>query len=160
MSERYFKDEELIDLAVSAAKFSGCEKSKRGVVIFHPFTGQWLARCNSQPKEFTCTGSDLCRENCRDLCIHAEEDAMFDFVANWPGVNRAEVELLHVKIRHERATFSDRPSCLRCSTKILKFGFKGIWLNHLMGLKFYPAEEFHRLTLEFHGLHEMPLNKD
>lgn len=139
--------------AIETARLSPCAKSKRGVVIFVPgdgdHAGVYARGFNSQPNGFHCDGSDRCKENCNKLCNHAEQVAIMNLGSNrvaWP-------DLLHVKVDDNgNVAVSGPPSCWQCSRLILAFGISGVWLLHEDGLKRYPADVFHQLTLEHCGI--------
>jgi hypothetical protein len=138
--------------ATEAGAASPCAKSKRGVVVFHPCQPiHFYPSANHPPAPFICDGSPPCRAACRDVAVHAEAAAVLAALA--AGVKLAEGwELLHVKVVDGRPVPSGPPSCVRCSTLILEAGIRRVWLLHESGLKGYDAVEFHRLSLEHHGL--------
>jgi hypothetical protein len=144
-----------LEKAIEIARLSPCAKSKRGVIAWHPLFGNWVKAFNSPPEMFPCSGSQLCKSMCSDIAIHAEERAMFRFISMYPSFNRDEVELLHIKVIGGEPVASKEPSCLRCSTRLLDFEFKGIWLLEDSGLKFYEADEFHRATISNLGIDEL-----
>jgi len=143
-------EQQALNLAVMSANASPCAKSKRGVVLFHRETGVMGTGFNHPPHPFMCDGSVECREHCSKVCIHAEADALLKSPFK-QGV-LPECEMLHVKVVDGEAVPSGPPSCWQCSRLILASKVKGIWLLHQGGLRFYPAEEFHRITLHHHGL--------
>lgn len=141
--------------AIMVANASDCAKSKRGVVIFHAGDavqhGPARSATNGPPHPFTCDGSPACRAGCRDIAIHAEARAIIQALE--AGVNlRDGWELLHVKVIDGAPVPSGPPSCVRCSALILESGIARVWLLHAEGLVGYSAVEFHRMSLEHHGL--------
>lgn len=148
MTAEYTERDALKD-AVIAAAHSGCQKSRRGVVIFHRHLGGLLTSgANHPPAPFKCDGSKACRKSCNKICIHAEEDAILKV-----GTPLHGYEMLHVKVVGGEAVASGGPSCWQCSRDILQAGFERMWLLHEGGLRAYSPIEFHRLTLETKGLH-------
>jgi deoxycytidylate deaminase len=141
-----------LKLATLAGASSPCAKSKRGVVIFHPCQPlHFHPGVNHPPAPFICDGSPACRAACRDVAVHAEAAAILS--ARAAGVKFAEGwELLHVKVVDGKAVPSGSPSCIRCSALILEAGVRRVWLLHENGLRSYDPVEFHRLSLEHHGL--------
>jgi deoxycytidylate deaminase len=126
---------------------SGCQKSKRGVVIFVVRNAALeiiASGCNAQPYPWACDGSPRCRELCNKLCVHAEADALYRMGA---ALRSQETHLLHVKIVHGAPVPSGPPSCWQCSRAIVKSSVDYVWLLHQDGLKSYTAEDFHRITL-------------
>jgi deoxycytidylate deaminase len=143
-----YSAEQALERAVRMGAQSPCAKSKRGVAIWDPELFDILcANHNHPPRGFACDGSDACRENCGRLCVHAEVAAMLDAKS---GLHR--MHMLHVKVVDGEAAPSGPPSCIDCSKAILAAGIKVMWLLHEDGLKGYPTEEFHELSLKHHGL--------
>lgn len=144
--------EAALDIAAKvAAIYPLCRKSQRGVTIFHPDSGDSIYAVNGPPKGFRCDGSAACRASCRDVAVHAEARAIL--YAGERGFQlRKGWELLHVKVADGALVPSGPPSCVRCSALILESGIAKVWLLHEDGLRAYHAVEFHRLSLEYHGL--------
>jgi hypothetical protein len=153
-----------IRAALEAAAQSPCVKSKRGVAVYHIPSGDVMGvGYNSQPSR-RC--DQTCITNCNKLCVHAEHRAI---VAAMPLSKSLRVhDAVHVKLFSMGGPYTGRvpadfdytnalvpsggPSCWQCSRIILDSGLEGFWLFHVDGWKRYEAEEFHRLSLEFHGL--------
>lgn len=134
-----------------------CQKSHRGVILFHPDRDGCTLAVNGPPRGFKCDGSPACRAACRDVAVHAEARAIMDALEHGTSLRddlmgSAGWELLHVKVIDGAAVPSGPPSCVRCSALILEAGISKVWLLHEDGLKSYTAVEFHRLSLEHHGL--------
>jgi deoxycytidylate deaminase len=142
----------VIDTAIEAAKRSTCRKSQRGVVIFRPASSLLpkYRGCNHPPPPFTCDGSAACREHCNKLCVHAEVDALKEFRcydrSGW-------WDLLHAKVVDGTIVPSGPPSCWQCSREIVDDdSITHVWLLHEDGWRRYSTVEFHKLTLQHHGL--------
>jgi deoxycytidylate deaminase len=139
--------------ATQAGKNSPCAKSNRGVVIFRRLghrAGAVEVGWNEPPAPMKCDGSDLCREHCNRLCVHAEMTALLRLLRQ-PALRLSEFEMLHVKVVDGKPVPSGPPSCWQCSRLILQVGLKAMWLLHEEGLRDYTPLEFHRLTLEHNG---------
>lgn len=148
----YGEQEALVE-AVEAARFSPCAKSQRGVVIWRPgFPLMSTCRVgfNHPPEPFKCDGSQLCRESCNKLCVHAEQAALLQFAAE--GLSTDGCHMLHVKVVQGEPVVSGPPSCWQCSRMLLSARLEAMWLLHEEGLRRYSPQEFHRLTLLSCGL--------
>lgn len=128
-----------------------CQKSHRGVILFHPDREGCTLAVNGPPAGFKCDGSTACRAACRDVAVHAEARAILGGLARGYRL-REGWQLLHVKVADGAPVPSGPPSCVRCSALILESGIAKVWLLHEDGLRAYDAVEFHRLSLEYHGL--------
>lgn len=142
---------EVFHAAAEEAKKSPCAKSQRGVVLVHyAMSGTrpiWGCGHNAQPPGFACDGSDVCREHCNKLCVHAESAALRSL-----SIPSLGLDLFHVKVRDGEVVPSGAPSCWQCSREILAAGIRTVWLLHDRGPRPYTAKHFHELTLEHHGL--------
>ena len=108
--------EAALEWAVRAAILSGCEKSKRGAVIWIPGADGPVAKgSNHQPDPHQCDGSPACRSSCAKLCVHAEAAAILD-LGSFLGHG---LHMLHVKVVDGRPVPSGPPSCWQCSRLIL-----------------------------------------
>lgn len=143
--------------AVEAAGYSGCQKSKRGVVIWRR-TGGVVSMSANVPAIGRCDGSTRCRKDCGKLCVHAEANAIFD--AHLFGKPVARCEMLHVKVVDGKPVASGPPSCWQCSRAILRAGLEAMWLlrpgpedGDDPVLVRYTADEFHRETLKTCGIY-------
>lgn len=128
-----------------------CQKSHRGVILFHPDQEGCTLAVNGPPVGFKCDGSTACRAACRDVAVHAEARAILGGLAHGYRL-RDGWELLHVKVIDGQPVPSGPPSCVRCSALIVESGIPKAWLLHEQGLTSYSAEEFHALSLRYHGL--------
>lgn len=199
--------EYVIERARITAINSPCAKSKRGAVVFSPeqadrfeqasgiasFTIEDRERCvivsrgyNGQPPGFVCTGTPGCRENCGQLCLHAEQRAIHQAGCLLDQMD--ELELVHVKVVDGKVVPGPGPSCWQCSRLVVEVGLGGVWLYELAAIRrcepcdfecdgtwpkstcpncardltmgqwrFYRAAEFHRATLNACA---MPSNAD
>lgn len=150
MGEKY-DTEWALRRAVTVAKRSPCQKSKRGVVIWipgepHYYLG-WNARLDAD-----CDGSAECRAVCSKVCRHAEQSALLSMARSshpWPP---GRAHMLHVKVVDGEPVPSGPPSCWQCSKLIHGAMLVAMWLLHDDGLRSYEPREFHRLTLLHCGL--------
>jgi len=143
-------EHDALKFAITAAKQSPCQKSKRGVVLWknrdgnpNYFTHGVTLGCNHLPKPFVCDGSAACREACSKTCVHAEQDVIIK-----ARFCLFEFDMLHVKVVNGEAVPSGPPSCWQCSKLILNANIRLMWLLHEDGLSSYTPEEFHNLTLK------------
>ena len=143
--------EHALSLAVEAGALATCQKSLRGVVIFHPHDPRRIAAFNGPPAPFACDGSAACRAACNQVAVHAEERAIVAALADGFQLDLGW-QMLHVKVVDGQAVPSGPPSCVKCSRLILEAGISTMWLLHADGLVSYPAERFHELSLAHHGL--------
>lgn len=136
--------------AVKAAKESPCQKSARGVIIWDPNIRvgcHYVTATNHLPFGYGCTGSATCKQVCSEACIHAEEQAIFNWF-NGPqkesGMQIRFTELLHIKYDRtlDAAMPSKASSCVSCAKIILDLGIKVVWLLLESGFKPYTAKEF------------------
>lgn len=147
-----YSADQALEQAVKVACESPCQKSKRGVVLWHPERFDILCGgYNHLPRGFSCNGSQVCRENCSTLCIHAEMTAILEAQC---GIQ--DFHMLHVKVVDGKAVPSGPPSCVECSKHILKAGIDTMWLLHEEGLCGYSAVEFHKLSLRQKGILQPP----
>ena len=163
----------IIALAVDTASRGPCAKSKRGVVIYGPhpdfetpmiFGNAW----NAQPWPFECDKSDACKAACGQLCVHAEQRAIFQMLlppmdelhrfvrdkrVRYP--DPGSLSLVHVKTKDGKLVPSPKgPSCAECSKLVLENKWIGtVWLYEVEGhWSQYTSTHFHRTTLVNLGL--------
>lgn len=125
-----------IQVAREAALKSPCAKSKRGVVLFDPsasdlddsFTVIAGEGFNGQPEPFRCAASEACRRDCAKLCLHAEDRAIRQAIAEWSEPPLDDLELLHVKVVDGEVVPGGGPSCWQCSRIVVEVGLRGVWL--------------------------------
>jgi deoxycytidylate deaminase len=134
-----------VEAAAAAARFSPCQKSKRGVAIWR--AGQSVEHVrhvgfNHPPHGFHCDGSEACRAACNKVCVHAETHVLLQ-----AGTWAQGMEMLHVKVVDDEPVHSGVPSCWQCSRNVVQAGISGFWLLHEDGPRRYTASEFHELTL-------------
>lgn len=148
---------EALKHAVTAARYSTCQKSQRGVVIWRRCAGPAgiLSHGWNHPAVGRCDGSAACRRDCSKTCVHAEMYALTDAAQLGKGIRGAE--MLHVKVVDGEPVPSGPPSCWQCSRHIAFSGLVAMWLLEEVDgeprLVRYNPVEFHRLTLERCGLH-------
>lgn len=145
-----YREQDALIAATIAGQLSPCQKSKRGVVIFHREEGVLGTGFNAQPGPFRCDGSEACRANCNKLCVHAEMAALHDAARQEHSLVGAE--MLHIKVVDGLPVASGQPSCWQCSREVLASEIQWFWLLHDHGLERYSAEEFHEQTLRNLGL--------
>lgn len=140
--------EEALEEAVKAGARSPCQKSKRGVVVFHRDEPRVLAAAwNTPPEGFKCTGDESCRKACGKLCVHAEMAALLEV-----GNRAVGYDMLHVKVVDGEAVASGQTSCADCSKSILEAGIVTMYLLHESGLTGYSARDFHIHSLATNSL--------
>ena len=145
-----FNENDALKEAVYYSTLSNCG-SKRGVVIFHRKYGVMCGGFNHLPWPLKCDGTPACRSVCAKTALHAEQDALLNWIQNveaFPTVNIFDCEMLHVKSVDGKAVHSLQPSCWQCSKLILGSGLKAMWLYQAEGLVSYTAKDFHELTLK------------
>lgn len=154
--------QEAIDDAITAANWSPCAKSKRGVAIFRHFPSDHVgvsivisSAYNGPPSNYGCDGSEECRAACARRCVHAEVRAIREAQYN-DGLSRCDA--VHVKVINGTLVAGGGPSCAECAREVLDVGLSGFWLyegrkDAASGLWVrYTAEEFHRASLQAAGL--------
>lgn len=135
--------EQALEAAVEAGRQSPCQKSKRGVVIFHEKMPHVIASAwNTPPEGFVCSGDETCQKYCGKLCVHAEIAALLK-----AGPNAAGCDMLHVKVVNGEAVASGPPSCADCSKAIIEAKIVTMYLVHQNSLLGYDARNFHALSL-------------
>lgn len=142
--------EELLGRAVTAACESPCQKSKRGVAILLLGDKETaiVTGYNQPPAGLPCTTACLESKRCAKSAVHAEMDALLKV----DPIDLLGADVLHVKVVDGKPVPSGAPSCVDCSKHILHVRCAAVWLLHEDGLRRYPAEEFHRLSLRAQGL--------
>ncbi len=139
-----FTFEHAIEEAIKQARFSPCEKSRRGAVLWKPGRSQFSSGFN-QPVSGICNGTEACRAVCRHRCWHAEQCAIMrsPFARGETGL-----EILHIKVVPDGAAVtSGPPSCGECAKWILGHQIHKVWLLHEKGWTEYLAQDFYRETL-------------
>lgn len=140
---------QIIEAARQAALRSPCAKSKRGVVLFNPMllpnpaaisplrgsVADAIATLgyNGPPPGFTCKNTMVCRGNCAEICVHAEQRAIMDALRF--SVSSIEgLELVHIKAvagpepGGGGIVATGPPSCLQCSRIIADVNLRAVWL--------------------------------
>lgn len=150
MAALIYTESMALEEATRVAQKSPCAKSQRGVVIFHRDHGLVASGFNEQPSPFRCDGSEECRENCNKLCVHAESAALHELSRQrlW----RPGLQMLHVKVKDQKAVPSGNPSCWQCSREILKAEIEIVWLLQATGLTPFSAFDFHLQTITHCGI--------
>lgn len=172
----------VIEVARQMAVLSPCQKSKRGVVIYHPdppkpYEQNFIAGdgYNGHPSNpfARCDGSEACRRDCAKLCVHAEARALL-YARDWcndrfheryipdakiPNYMMPKLVMVHVKVVDTIVVAGGGPSCWQCSRDILEAGIAGVWLyeqpidrSAFPAWRFYTAIDFHRATLKACGI--------
>lgn len=150
-----------IEEAIEEARRSPCAKSKRGAVVFAEDRILGIG-FNGQPTGFACTDSHACHKHCAMICMHAEARAILDALTSPPTYPRSVPrELVHVKVSDGKLATSGGPSCVQCSRLVVDQRIAGVWLYEVKsatsegvdeGWYFYPAAEFHRISLDTNGI--------
>jgi hypothetical protein len=146
VSGRGLTFDHLVTIALEAASTSTC-RSQRGAVAFtgSELEGRELVAVGfNQKPAGDCDGSEHCKATCRREAVHAEQALLLSGVDLAAG---GRVEVLHVKAIGGRLVASGGPDCIECA-KLLRFaGVIAVWLYHVDGWRWYPIEEFHRLSI-------------
>lgn len=175
--------DKVIQHVIDAARRSPCMKSKRGAAVVGA-DGTLVAAWNTLPRPFQCDGSEACRRDCGERCVHAEEQALL--IAASAQLLRP-CEVVHIKVAPDPSATaatvdadvmralnvsaglapdavappvplmpvpSGPPSCIECAKLMLSIGITAVWLLHENGWRRYPTEAFYRLTLKELGLKE------
>lgn len=145
----------VVALALAMANDSPCKKSQRGAVVFDPARdNEVLGLAFNGLPAGRCDGSDRCRSTCAARCQHAEARATIDAMSlAWTKSDQSRrPDMLHIKTVDGKPVASGSPSCYRCSGLMLDRGVAAVWLLHDSGWHRYEIEEFHRLSLETHGM--------
>jgi hypothetical protein len=130
----------VVELAVEVSGWSPC-RSKRGVVVFDPETGNVI--CHGHNSKPECDGSEACKAACRIDAVHAEQCALLSS----GGRSARGADMLHVKTVDGQLVASGGPSCVQCSKLARYAGIAGFWLYHESGWRRYEMADFHRLSL-------------
>lgn len=120
----------IVKCAITTAHRSPC-RSKRGVVVFDPFTwARYGYGFNGPPVSLPCPGRDICAGNCGQRSVHAETRALRDVLQSVQCWNRGPWDMLHVELGADGGVVACRgPSCWQCAREILDVGFVGgVWL--------------------------------
>lgn len=150
---------EMMALLVRTAMRSGCQKSKRGVLIVPktillPLVPLFWMTGTNRPAVGTCDGSEACRQACSKICVHAEQAALMRV-----GHHARDAEVYHLKVVDGKPVPSGGPSCVECSKLMLVAGVSGVWLYQDtprgLGWVRWSAKDFHYDTLAALGLPAM-----
>lgn len=151
---------EAVTAAIAAARIGGCAKDKRGAAVWHHDHGHISAASNGPPAPFVCDGSDVCRDACGKLAVHAEERALLAYLrcAGRCADGRVArgMQVIHIHITGDVPVMSGPPSCITCSRSLLEAGVSWVWLWHETGWAGYAAADFHALSLA-HEKHRLPV---
>lgn len=163
----------VVDKAIEAANTSPCAKSKRGVVMFTLRMNGALdihaAKHNAPPWPYECDGSMDCKENCRRVAVHAEQNAIIAGLrhtehrltiheTDYPWRDLSEdsglLQMLHVKTVDGQLVGSPGgPSCDECSKLVLAAGVEVFWLYNGQHWDRYDGLGFHKATLKKNKLY-------
>ena len=138
--------EAMIAMMVEAAADGPCAKSKRAAILYHPYhLTTFYLHTNSPPGDFRCKGNDLCKKVCGMMCLHAEERALADGLAQHGHLNGWQ--MAHIKVVDGVGVPSGPPSCLQCARKLCEAGVD-LWLWHAEGWRHYFPNELVHKTLD------------
>lgn len=82
------------------------------------------------------------------LHVKAEPRTLDGPIPRQPAPGHPGFEIVETAQTGWGIAVSPGPSCWQCSREIVDVGLDAMWLFHEDGWRRYPAEEFHRLTLE------------
>lgn len=154
----------VIDHALYVAAWSPCAKSKRGVVVWCPVTGNVIGDgFNGPPRGFECLGREACRGTCSLRCVHAEmralEDARAEICSTSVAAELARrvgamsmFDLLHVELSPDGGIVAcNGPECAQCSKHIVDSEFIGrVWLY--VAVERYDADNLIGLLSKKHRI--------
>lgn len=133
-----------IEAAIHAARMAPCRKSRRGCAVFNPRAAYAPSAVvgsgfNGQPGPWRCDGTCAVAGRCSDLCVHAEDRAMWEaitVVAGYSGgiltTTLRGYDLVHIKVDERGEPVpSGPPSCARCSRLVVDRGIDAVWLLEL-----------------------------
>lgn len=130
--------------AVTVARRSPCEKSKRGVIIVSD--SEVIGRgYNKPPADVPCV-EEFCGLICRKYCVHAETNAVMDALRG--GHELKGSRGYHIKVKGGAVRDSDDLSCVPCAALVLESGMGEFVLKHPRGFAVYGAREFYELSLD------------
>jgi dCMP deaminase len=144
--------------AAEVAKESKCRKAHCGAVVV--LDNQVVGRgYNAPPQDRSdlATCSYVYNANSakprydQTCCLHAEWRAVLD--AAGTGRMPQNASLYFLRLLHDDSWDSeDNPYCTVCSRLILDVGIAEICVPSSSGIVSYPAEEFYRLSYDFHSM--------
>jgi hypothetical protein len=167
----------IVEAAIAEARRGPCRKSRRGAVAFAVGDPTSRIPChNRPPPPLACDGSPACRAACGQICNHAEERAVFEwlrcgaaaqaagFLA--PGVPHAalvDFDVLHIEVDAEgepvhfdREGKPQRPSCITCARLMHLARVRRVWLFGRAGWRSWTALDFLGETILELGLMSAP----
>jgi dCMP deaminase len=144
--------------AAEVAKESKCLKAHCGAVVV--LDDQVVGRgYNAPPQDRSDLATCSCRHNANSAkprydqtcCLHAEWRAVLDAVGTGRMPQNASLYFLRL-LNDDSWAYEDSPYCTVCSRLILDVGITEICVSSRSGIVSYPAEEFYRLSYEFHSM--------
>ena len=146
IAERYCNVAELIATA------SKCKKAQHGAVITLGDKILGIGYNSPVPDNFCnpCMRQDIKGHTYLELCnsVHAEENAILCALKKHHILRGAH--LYHARMKNNEVVRKNIPSCTTCSRLILHEGLEGVVLIQEEGFALYSAEEFNRLSYEYH----------
>jgi deoxycytidylate deaminase len=141
---------EVLQVALEQSFQSVC-LSQRGSVIWtendrsHPTI---LGKGYNRHVGLGCTRDAVCKANCCDKAVHAEQVALMDALWNSLHMLNKFTYALHAKTVNEALVPSGPPSCEECSKMLLASPLRihGVYLYHEPGWVLYPMKQFHYLS--------------
>ena len=143
--------------AAEAAKESKCRKAHCGaiVVVDEQIVGRGYNAPPQDRSDFgTCSwpyNADSAKPRYdQTCCLHAEWRAVLDAAST--GLLPCNASLYFLRLLpDDRWAEEDNPYCTVCSRLILDVGITEIYVPNSRGIVSYSAEEFYRLSYEFHA---------
>jgi deoxycytidylate deaminase len=145
--------EEYCGRAADFARESNCRKAWHGATLVNEgiIIGEG---CNTPVPNKPC--SPCRREKVKghtllELCnsIHAENNAFLDALRHGHSIKGAR--MYHARINRDGSIrVVEGPKCTSCSRLVLHLELEGFVLFQEQGYVFYDAEEFNRLSFEYH----------
>ena len=142
--------------AIKVAKASTCLRSKCGSIIVNskgkiigmgfnspPGNLESQRKCPVQKKSYHKKVTD------KTCCVHAEQRAILDVVAN-NHEQLSDSVLYFIRINQENEILkSGKPYCTHCSKLALDAGLERFVLWHEEGICSYTTEEYNLLSFEY-----------
>lgn len=152
----------VVDSALADARRGPCQKSKRGAVAFSHHEPRRRIPGHNRPASPTspCDGSPACRAACGQICNHAEENAVLEWLRCGAARDGGHAfDVLHIEVDQageplafDRPGKPSRPSCITCARLMFAAGVRRVWLFGVAGWRSWTGHEFLLETLAELGL--------